>query len=291
MDAAMEKQSIIERLSGLLDGLAPKLRKLAAYIIDHHAEAVFLNANALAKRAGVSETTVTRLVYELDFKGFPELREALQDYTKTYMALPRYEPRNAAGYMLGEVAAMEKAIIDETLLSIPPALFNSAVDLIAGAKRVRVVGTHYNAVPASYAAYFLSATRTSVSLIRSVGIAEFAQIQDSKPGDLALAVSTARYHKDTHKILELFKAKGTPVLLITDSAASPAVSLADSVLVVPMRFISFIDPFAGILVLLHALITAVYLKNGVAAKVWVQEFNDFMRHHDYNSVINLFELL
>jgi DNA-binding MurR/RpiR family transcriptional regulator len=263
------------------------------YIIDHHKEAVFLNASTLAKKAGVSETTVTRLVYQLDFKGFPQLREALQDQARTYMALPRYEPKGSEANMLGEVAAMEKAIIDETLLSIPPELFNSAVDLLHKAKRILVVGTHYNAAPASYAAYFLSATRPSVGLVRSVGIDGFGEVQAAGPEDAVLAISTARYPKDTHRFLELFKAKGAPVIAITDSAASPVASLASLVLVVPMKFISFIDPFAGVQVLTHALTTAVYLRNGGEAKKWVKDFNDFMLHHDYNSVaeINLFELL
>jgi len=289
----MTSQSIIERLHSLLESLSPKMRLVALYIIEHHKDAVFLNANTLARKAGVSETTVTRLVYELDFKGYPELRRALQEHTKNYMDLPRYEPQNAEEYMLGEVAAMEKTIIDEMLISIPPDLFNSAVDLLFRAKRIRVVGTHYNAAPAAYASYFLSATRPSVCLIREVGIDNFSEVQDSGPDDVALAISTARYPKDTQKILELFKAKGTPIIAVTDSPVSPVIPLADLALIVPMKFISFIDPFAGVLVLLHALATTIYVKNGGQAKRWVKDFNDFMEHNNYNSVreMNLNDLL
>jgi DNA-binding MurR/RpiR family transcriptional regulator len=269
------------------------MRRVATYIVDHHKEAVFLNASTLAKNAGVSETTVTRLTYKLDFKGFPQLKEALQDHARTFLSLPRYEPGGAGSYMLGEVAAMEKSIIDETLVSIPPELFESAVGLLHQARRIVVVGTHYNSVPAAYAAYFLSATRPSISLIKSVDIDVFSRTMDCGPQDVVLAVSTARYPKDTHRIVESLKARGTPVIAVTDSAASPVAPLADLVLVVPMRFISFIDPFAGVLVLLHALTTAVYVRNGGEAKRCVQDFNDFMRQHDYNTVaeINLFELL
>ena len=262
----MIKESIIARLRDQIGDLSPKLRQVALYIIDHHKEAAFLNASALAQKAGVSETTVTRLVYQLGFKGFPELREALHDHARTYMALPRYEPASSAGNMLGEVAAAEKAIIDETLLSISPELFNSAVGTLHEARRIRVVGTHYNAAPAAYCSYFLSATRARVSLIKSVGISCFTETQDSGPEDAVLAVSTARYPKDTHKILELFKAKGTPIIAITDSTVSPVAALADLMLVVPMKHMTFIDPFAGILVLAHALTTAVYMRDAGAAK-------------------------
>ncbi len=289
----MTNQPIIERLRDLLDSLSPKMRRVASYIIEHHKEAVFLNATSLARKTGVSETTVTRLAYALDFKGYPEIRQALQEHTKNYMALPRYKPKNAAEYMLAEVAAMERTIIDEMLVSIPPDLFNAAVELLFKAERIRVIGTHYNAAPAAYASYFLSAVRKSVCLIREVGIENFSELQDSGPADAVLAISTARYPKDTQKILELFKPRGTPIIAITDSPLSPVISLADLVLIVPMKFISFIDPFAGVLVLLHALVTAVYIKNGGQAKQWVKDFNDFMEHNDYNTAkeINMVDLL
>jgi DNA-binding MurR/RpiR family transcriptional regulator len=280
----MTLQPIIERLRSLLDSLSPKMRLVAEYIIDHHKEAAFLNAASLASKAGVSETTVTRLVYALDFKGFTELRQELQEHTKNYMDLPRYEPKNADEYMLGEVAAMERSILDEMLVLIPPDLFNSAVESLFRAKRITVVGTHYNAAPAAYAAYFMSAIRPSVSLIRNIGIENFSKVQDSGPDDAVLVISTARYPKDTQKILELFQIKKTPIIAVTDSTVSPIVSFAKHVLIVPMKFISFIDPFAAVLVLLHALVTAVYLKNGSNAKKWVKDFNEFMDHNDYNSV-------
>jgi DNA-binding MurR/RpiR family transcriptional regulator len=289
----MTTQPIIERLRGLLNTISPKMRKVASYIIEHHKEAVFMNANSLAKKSGVSETTVTRLAYALDFRGYPELRRELQEHTITYMDLPRYVPKTAEDDMLGMVADMERAIIEEMLTTIPADLFNSAVDLLFGAERIYVVGTHYNAAPASYASYFLSAVRKSVCLIREIGIGNFSEVQDSGPEDVVLAISTARYPKDTQKILELFKLKKTPIIVITDSQISPIIYLADLTMIVPMKFISFIDPFAGILVLLHALITKIYIKDGNKAKKWVQDFNDFMEHNDYNSVkeINLLDLL
>jgi DNA-binding MurR/RpiR family transcriptional regulator len=71
----MDNESIIEILTSIIESLTPKTRIIASYIIDHRKEAVFLNASALAKKAGVSETTVTRLAYALGLKGFPELRD------------------------------------------------------------------------------------------------------------------------------------------------------------------------------------------------------------------------
>jgi DNA-binding MurR/RpiR family transcriptional regulator len=277
----------------MYDSLSPKMRKVASYLVDHHKEAVFLTASSLAKKAGVSETTVTRLAYALDFHGYPELRRALQEHTKDYMALPRFQPKSPGGYILGEVAEMESLIIKETLVTISPELFNKAADLLYKARRVIVVGTHYNIAPADYAANFFSAVRKSVGLIKEIGIQNFSEAQSAGSTDVVLAISTARYPKDTGLILELFKAKGTQVIVITDSEVAPVVPLADLLLVVPMKFISFIDPFAGILVLLHSLVTAVYVKNEEKGKKWVKDYNDFMEHNNYNSIkdINLFDLL
>ena len=65
------------------------MQRLATYIVDHHKEAAFLNAGALAREAGVSEATVTRLAYEFDLKGNPGLRKALQSHALDFMALPQ----------------------------------------------------------------------------------------------------------------------------------------------------------------------------------------------------------
>jgi DNA-binding MurR/RpiR family transcriptional regulator len=276
---------IIELLKGAYPGLSSKQRRLAAYLINNNKDAAFLNASALSQASGVSQATVTRLAYSLGFKGYPELREALQAHAKSVLSLPKYVPANGDGFVLRDVAAMEKQIIDEMLESIQPRQFNQVARLLSGARSVSVVGTHYNVMPATYAAYFLQAVRPSVQLFTSVGLELFTWTQTLGRRDAALIVTTARYPKDTQRIVPLFKDQGAAIIAITDSQVSPVIPLADQVIIVPLRFfLSYVDPYAAVMVLIHALVTAVYHLNASKSKKQVQNYHNFMDYFDYHAI-------
>jgi DNA-binding MurR/RpiR family transcriptional regulator len=281
----MPDAAIIKRLSEIYESLSPKLRKLAGYIISNHKDAAFLNSSALAKAAGVSEATVTRLAYTLDLRGYPELRDALQAHAKSVLSLPKYVPSSSGGFVLAEVAEMEKKCIDEMMETITPEIFGQAVALLSDARSVSVVGTHYNTMPASYAAYFLQAIRPSVHLLTRVDLALFTRIQECGASDVVLSLSTARYPKDTQRILPQFKKRGSKIIAITDSPVSPVISLADLVMIVPIRFLlSHVDPYAAIMVLIHSLVTAITNSNLKKAKQRIKVYHDFMDEYDYHTI-------
>ncbi|MDL2226183.1 MurR/RpiR family transcriptional regulator [Deltaproteobacteria bacterium OttesenSCG-928-M10] len=283
----MAKENVIDRLRAIFATLSPKLQRLATYIIDNHKDVAFLNVGALAKAAGVSETTVTRLSYALGFQGFSDFRQALQRHMKSYVSLPKYEPSRAKGFILAEVAAMEKTIIDEMLTHIPPEMFKQVVDRLHRAKNVIIVGTHYNAMPALYAAHFLSAIRPRVSLVHNLNVDAYAKARAAGDKDVVLAISTARYPKETQEILTDFHSKGIRIISITDSEVSPVAPLSDIALLVPMKFMSFIDPYSGIMTLIHALVNAVLVAGGEASRKWLENYNMFMEKKDFHTVKGL----
>ncbi|MFD0888319.1 MurR/RpiR family transcriptional regulator, partial [Streptosporangium algeriense] len=80
-----------EGLDRLLEGrrLSPVQRRIARYLNDHLAEAVFLSSVELAERAGVSQPSVTRFATSLGFAGYPELRQALRPFVVSERPLSR----------------------------------------------------------------------------------------------------------------------------------------------------------------------------------------------------------
>ena len=276
---------IIKRLKEAHPNLSPSLRRAAAYLINNHRDAAFLTASALSQASGVSPPTVTRLAYSLGFKGYPELREALQSHAKSVLSLPKYEPQDGDGFTLRQVAAMEKQIIDEMLESVSPRQFNRIVGLLFQAKSISIVGTHYNTMPAAYAAFFLQAIRPGVQLFTSVGLDVYTRLQGLGPKDAALVITTARYPTDTQKIVPLFKEQGAAIIAITDSQVSPIIPLSDEVLIVPLRFLlSHIDPYAAVMVLIHALVTALSNKDAAKSKRQLRAYYDFMDYFDYHAI-------
>src|SRR6201992_544931 len=70
-----------DTLLTLLDGrrLSPAQRRIAQYLLDHMPDSAFLSSVALARRAGVSQPSVTRFAATLGFSGSPAFRDALRD--------------------------------------------------------------------------------------------------------------------------------------------------------------------------------------------------------------------
>ena len=64
----------------LLDGhrLSPVQRRIAQYLLDHKPDSAFLSSVVLARRAGVSQPSVTRFAAVLGFSGYPAFRDALR---------------------------------------------------------------------------------------------------------------------------------------------------------------------------------------------------------------------
>ena len=69
--------SVRRWLNMLVEGrqLSPAQRRVAGFLLDHPEEAVWLSAEELGRRSGVSQPTVSRFASALGFDGYPELRE------------------------------------------------------------------------------------------------------------------------------------------------------------------------------------------------------------------------
>jgi DNA-binding MurR/RpiR family transcriptional regulator len=67
-------QSILDKIYSEYKTFTSAQQKIAEYLTQHLDEALILNANQLAKEAGVSEATFTRFITRLGFSGFSEFK-------------------------------------------------------------------------------------------------------------------------------------------------------------------------------------------------------------------------
>src|SRR5437868_15392775 len=72
-------QSLSAYIRDRFDEFSRSQKDVAQYIVDHLDEAAFQTAEALARRANTSSSTVVRFSQALGFEGFPELQQAARD--------------------------------------------------------------------------------------------------------------------------------------------------------------------------------------------------------------------
>src|SRR3954449_4844806 len=79
------------------DEFSRSQKDVAQYIVDHLDEAAFQTAEALARRANTSSSTVVRFSQALGFEGFPELQQAAREEYRRQVGAGQGTPGGGAG--------------------------------------------------------------------------------------------------------------------------------------------------------------------------------------------------
>ena len=74
----MNSLNLLQRIEKKESSFSKGQKRLAAYITENYDIAAYLTASKLGKEAGVSESTVVRFAYQLEYEGYPDLQKAIQ---------------------------------------------------------------------------------------------------------------------------------------------------------------------------------------------------------------------
>ena len=77
-----ETYDTISRINEKFNKMSKSHKKLATFVIDHYEQAAFMTAAKMAKTVGISEATVVRFAYALEYEGYPEFQASLADWVK-----------------------------------------------------------------------------------------------------------------------------------------------------------------------------------------------------------------
>jgi DNA-binding MurR/RpiR family transcriptional regulator len=140
-----------ERLRTAADRLTDADKRLVATILDGPHATALLSSKEIAARAGVHEATATRLAQKLGYRGYPDLRDALQ---QTYLLrsdpaqrVARSIERVATGGFLADLVESECAALTALVDAIPQQALDDAARQLAAARRIHVFARgHANAL-------------------------------------------------------------------------------------------------------------------------------------------------
>lgn len=256
---------VLAMISGKLSHLSKGQKLIAGYILNHYDKAAFMTASKLGDIVGVSESTVVRFAFELGYDGYPGLQKALQEMIRNRLtAVQRIEVANE---QLGNEEVLDKVLnldierIRRTLEETSREAFNGAVNSIANARNIYILGSRSAATLARFISYYFNLMFANVKLVHTTSSGEmFEQIMRVNEEDVMIGISFPRYSKRTATALSYAKSKGAKVVAITDSISSPLVRESDYFLQARSDMASFVDSLVAPLSLINALIVAVGLK-------------------------------
>ena len=149
--------SLIEAASG---GFSKGQKKIAGYIQANYEKAAFMTASKLASFADVSESTVVRFAAELGYDGFPAMRRALQDMTRSRLtsvqrirvAKDIIDSRD----ILTHVLASDIDNIRYTMDKTDSGDFTRAVDAIVKARHIYILGLRASSFLANFMGFYFN---------------------------------------------------------------------------------------------------------------------------------------
>ncbi|MCC7275316.1 MAG: MurR/RpiR family transcriptional regulator [Alphaproteobacteria bacterium] len=259
-----ESRSIAWALSRIRAGykdMTATNRAVADYVLEHHKEMAFASVMRVAARVGVSAATVVRFAESLGLSGFTELqalaREELRRSVDTVSQLRRTGAKQDAQTVLASALRADIANLEKALESLPEEEFGRAVDLLARAGTVHLVGLRSTfGLVQHFGSYLDWIGRKANVLMPGIGDLP-EQLMRVRPGDACIGLSFRRYTRDTVAIFKAAHDAGAATIAMTDSDLSPLAEIADVTLAIPVQFPAFFESRVAVLSVVNALVFGV----------------------------------
>ncbi len=256
--------NLLDRLNLEYDNLSKGQKRIANYVMQNYDKAAFMTAAVLSETVGVSESTIVRFAYALNYEGYPQLQKDLQDVIQNKMTtIQRLSLMDGLSSQEIINASFKTDInnLRVTKERNSSEKFDTVAEILNSARWVYILGTRSSGPLAEFMQYYMSYMMDNVRLIRFDGSDVYSQFLNANEQDAVITISFPRYSTRTIEIMESFKDKGCKMIAITDNDHSPPARLADYSLTAKSYLNSFVDSFVAPLSIINVLIILLGLKN------------------------------
>lgn len=265
-------EPIFSKASRNCEKLPPKQRLVCRFIMENSTRIPFLTVEELAAASGASPATVVRVVNSMGYEKYQDLKDEVTQMLIAMKPATRTELEdvwedNSGEDMLLRVAQVN---IENIKMILSPELarnFKRSVDILTSAKRIRILALRSSRSAALYLGLLLREFMPNVAIVPSLGSDEmYEDLLDYTPEYAVFAFSYGArfYARRTFDAVRFIKARGIPVILLTDEAQNPAAAWADCVLHVPHSHHHF--SLSGVVTVLDSIIAEIGRRNPEQAK-------------------------
>ena len=259
------KNELLQKLDDKYNKFSKGQKKLADFIRNEYDKAAFMTAAKMGEEVGVSESTVVRFAMALGYEGYPEFQKALGEVVRNRLnSIQRMEVtygRIGQGEILTSVLQSDIEKIKMTISAIDHTAFEMAVDTLASAKKIYVIGIRSCAPLASFLGFYLNLICENVTVINTNGSSEiFEQLIRINEDDAIIGISFPRYSMRTLKALEFASTRKAKVITLTDSTHSPINLYSSCNLIARSDMASIVDSLVAPLSVVNALVVAMCMK-------------------------------
>ena len=258
-------QSLSAYIQERFDEFSRSQKDVAQYIVDHLDEAAFQTAEALARRANTSSSTVVRFSQALGFEGFPELQQAARD---EYRRRPAGASVEVASPLFSldqndyeSAVAADHVNVEDTARKVSRSDVENAIDMIVSTPRILIAGTDQMAFFASYLRHLLMLLDLRAELVASPSQEALGRLSRLDHETLVIGLSAGRPHPLVLRTMKLARHRKAPTIAITDATLSEVAKLAQTTLYYSSNTPAFVRSHVALLSIIQALAFGVYSRD------------------------------
>lgn len=289
----LENLDLLQRIQKKKPEFSKGQKRLAAYIIDNYDKAAYLTASKLGREADVSESTVVRFAYQLEYDGYPELQKAMKVIVRTQSnSLQRLESAMEQideSQLLSTILYADQAKIKDTIEESNKEEFDKALDILINAKSIYILGVRSSGFLAGILGHYFNMIFDNVKVIDSTGTLDtLEQIYRLNGDDVLIGISFPRYSKRTVQALEFAKKNGAKTITITDSKQSPLTLFGSCNLIAKSDVVAIVDSLVAPLSLINAIVVGICLKRQDEVRSRMQALESLWKEYDvYDTIASL----
>ncbi|WP_105382766.1 MurR/RpiR family transcriptional regulator [Neorhizobium alkalisoli] len=215
-----------ERLLEVAERLPKRLRQCAEYVAANKDRIAVSTVAEMAEGAGVQPSAFMRFCQIMGFSGFSEMQKLFResfvggwpDYTTRLQHL-REKAEGSPSALLAEFVEAGRTSLENLFKTIEPQSLEQAVQVLADAQMIHIIGLRRSFPVASYMAYAFEKMDVPAMLHSTVG--RLDNRNAIRSGDVLLAITFSPYSAETIELVEAAQARGIQVVALTDTIVSP----------------------------------------------------------------------
>lgn len=217
-------------------GLPKRLTQIAGFALENPDEIAFGTVSSIATQAQVQPSALVRFSQAMGYQGFSDmqevfrsrLRDRILNYGERLQQLREHAQATSKPNVIFqgfcEASARSLAALEEKL---EPEVLDRAVERLAGAETIYLLGLRRSYPIASYMAYAFAKLGVRAILVDAVGGLAAEQATFATPRDAVLAITFAPYAAETVALARAAAHRQVPVVAITDGPFSPLAQIAE----------------------------------------------------------------
>ncbi|MCM2436080.1 MULTISPECIES: MurR/RpiR family transcriptional regulator [Rhizobium/Agrobacterium group] len=245
----------------ITDGLSltPSEQKIVRLLLTDYPTSGLGTVSRLARRAGVSDPTVVRLVIKLGFESFADFQAKLLAEVEERVHSPLHmmeakRLKEPSGIAFGYMNSVEVALTQSQALT-PAASYDHAARLIMEAKgSVTVLGGRFSRFAAGMLHEYLRQMRSDVRSIFDLSASAFDTLVDLGRKDVLVVFDYRRYQQDVTSFARQARQQEVRLILFTDQWLSPIAEIAEVAIISRLDVASPFDTMAPAIAQMEAVV-------------------------------------